>query len=123
MNTDQFSIYGSSQKPIQLRASRIALYLGAGIIEAWTKHNQVYYLFFYKHDFLTAAKAKKMKRRSFIASAFKQGIVYNAPHPFIYVLLSTNQPYRIRRLYPLLKKLDRKSTRLNSSHVWSSYAV
>src|SRR5699024_2646082 len=46
----------------------------------------------------------------FIASAFKQGIVYNAPHPFIDVLLSTNQPYRIRRLDPLLKKLDKNYT-------------
>ncbi|TFJ92746.1 hypothetical protein [Lentibacillus salicampi] len=110
MSSDPFYIYGNSQKPIQVRAERIALYLGAGIIEAWNKKHEVYYVFFYKHDFLTAAKAKKLRRHSFIESAFKQGMVFDAPHPFINVLLSTNHPCRITRLDPLLKKLDKRYT-------------
>ncbi|QKY68337.1 hypothetical protein [Lentibacillus sp. CBA3610] len=110
MNSDQFHIYGSGQKPIKLRAGRIALYLGAGIIEAWNKKNEAYYLFFYKHDFLTAAKAKKLRRHSFIESAFKQGLVFSAPHPFIDELLSANRQCRITQFDPLLKKLDKQYT-------------
>ncbi|ALX48914.1 hypothetical protein [Lentibacillus amyloliquefaciens] len=110
MRTNPLHIYTSSQKPVELHAERVALYLGSGIIEAFSKHNETYYLFFYKHEFLTAAKAKKLKRHSFIASAFKQGMVFNAPHPFIDELLASRQPHRITRFDPLLKKLDKQHT-------------
>ncbi|SFB29036.1 hypothetical protein SAMN04488072_11372 [Lentibacillus halodurans] len=110
MSSDQFYIYGNKQKSFQLHAERMVLYLGAGIIEAWSKNHEAYYLFFYKHDFLTAVKAKKLRRCSFIASAFKQGMVFNAPHPFIDELLSANHPCRTTRFEPLLKKLDKHYT-------------
>ncbi len=108
MNQDQFLIYSSQKKPIQLKAERITLYRQAEIIEAVSENNEIYYLFFYKYHFLTAAKAKKLRRYSFMESAFKHGMVFNAPHPFIDVLLSSNQPCRISNFKPLMKELDRR---------------
>ncbi|GAB4073835.1 hypothetical protein GCM10028778_13380 [Barrientosiimonas marina] len=110
MMTDQFQIYTNSQKALKLRADRITLYQGAQIIEACSSNQSVYYLFFYKHHYLTAVKAKKLRRYSFIASAFKYGMVSSAPHPFIDTLLSENAPCRITGFDPLLQKLDKHYT-------------
>ncbi|WP_090085525.1 hypothetical protein [Lentibacillus persicus] len=110
MHSNQFRIYTSRQKPVELKAERVALHLGSQIIEAATKHNEIYYLFFYKNNFLTAAKAKKLKRHSFIANAFVQGMVFNAPHPFIDELLAHSHPRRVNQFDPFLKKLDKQYT-------------
>ncbi|MFD1361765.1 hypothetical protein [Lentibacillus salinarum] len=110
MEQQSFYIYRANGKPIQIHVQRVVLYRQAEIIEALSDQNNMYYLFFYKHDFLTAAKATKLRHRSFIASAFKQGMVFDAPHPFIDVLLSENHPCRITRFDSLLKKLDNHYT-------------
>ncbi|WP_010529714.1 hypothetical protein [Lentibacillus jeotgali] len=110
MEQNTFYIYRANGKPLHVYPQKIALYRQAEIVEAVSGNHDIYYLFFYKHDFLTASKAKKLRRQSFIESAFKQGIVFNAPHPFIEELLSTNRHYRISRFEPLLKKLDKHYT-------------
>ncbi|HLR60900.1 MAG TPA: hypothetical protein VK097_00485 [Lentibacillus sp.] len=110
MEQNQFYIYKMNGKPLHVNPERIALYRQAEIIEAVSDNYDIYYLFFYKHDFLTASKAKKLRRHSFIESAFKLGIVFNAPHPFIEELFSANNHCRISRFEPLLKKLDKHYT-------------
>ncbi|WP_408009223.1 hypothetical protein ACJROX_02580 [Pseudalkalibacillus sp. A8] len=109
MDQDQFSLY-DHRKPIQLRAERIAIYRQGEIIEAYGEDNDVYYLFFYKYQFLTAAKATRLRRRSFIEKAFKRGMVFNAPHPFIKELLTSNHPCQILSFDPLLDKLEKQYT-------------
>lgn len=106
MDQKQFVMYGE-QRPIQLQAERVAFYRQGKFIEAISEHNELYYLFFYKNNFLTAVKAKRIRRRSYIAYAFKKGHVFEAPHPFIHTLLSKNHPCKIISFKQLLKKLER----------------
>ncbi|MBP1948198.1 hypothetical protein [Virgibacillus litoralis] len=109
MDRDQFLIY-DQQKQIRVQPERISLYMQSEIIEAISENNEMYYLFFYKNNFLTAAKAKRLRRQSFIERAFTRGIVYNAPHPFINMLLTSNHPCKIIGFKPLLKKLETNYT-------------
>ncbi len=109
MDQNQFLLY-DHKNPIRLRAERLTLYLQGEIIEAYSEDSEVYYLFFYKYRFLTAAKATKLRRRSFIEKAFKRGMVYNAPHPFIKELFTSNHPCEILSLNPLLDKIEKHYT-------------
>ena len=109
MNEDQFLLY-DHQKPILLKAEKVSFYLQGEMIEAFTENNEVYYLVFYKHQFLTAVKATRLRRKSYIEDSFKKGMVFNAPHPFINGILSSNAPLKIITFQPLIKKLDRLYT-------------
>ncbi|MBM7572815.1 hypothetical protein [Aquibacillus albus] len=106
MGRTQFLLY-NQQKPMKLKAEKVALYRRSQIIEAYSDKNQVYYLFFYKNQLLTATKATKLRRQSFIEHAFKKGMLFKAPHPFIQELLSSNAPCHITRFEPLLTKLKK----------------
>lgn len=109
MNENQFLLH-DHHKSILLKAERASFYLQGEIIEAFSESNEVYYLFFYKYHFLAAVKAKKLRRKSFIENAFKKGIVFEAPHPLIYVLHSSNPPYKMVSYQQLLKKLEKNYT-------------
>lgn len=107
MNQDQF-ILMNQDKSIQLRAERVAFFIQGEIIEAYNEQkNEVYYLFFYQTHYLTACKAKRLRRNSYIAHAFKDGVVFEAPHPIINKLLPSDIPYKITTLKPFVKKLER----------------
>ncbi|GAA0440257.1 hypothetical protein GCM10008983_16520 [Lentibacillus halophilus] len=110
MTEDQFLIYNSQQKPIRVKPERMVFYRQAEIIEAVNESQEMYYLFFYNYHFLTAAKAKKLKRGSFIASAFKHGMVFHAPHPFINLLFSFNHSPIIRHFDTLMSTLKKRYT-------------
>jgi hypothetical protein len=107
MNQDQFLLM-DREKSIQLQAERVAFYLQGEIIEAFNEaKNEVYYLFFYKSYYLTACKAKRLRRNSYIEHAFKSGLVFDAPHPIINKLLSSNTPYKITTFKPFVNKLEK----------------
>jgi hypothetical protein len=107
MNQKQFLLM-NQEKSIQLQGERVAFYLQAEIIEAFNEaKNEVYYLFFYKSHYLTACKAKKLRRNSFIERAFKDGLVFEAPHPIINKLLSSDSPYKLTTFKPLVNKLEK----------------
>lgn len=96
------------ENSIQLQAERVAFYLQGEIIEAFNaEKNKVYYLFFYKSHYLTACKAKKLRRNSYIEHAFKDGLVFNEPHPIIEKLISSNSPLKMTAFNPLVKKLEK----------------
>lgn len=105
MNQDHFVLY-DHKKPIRLHAERVSFYLQGEIIEAFSESNEVYYLFFYQYRFLTALKATKLRRQSYIEHAFKKGMVFMAPHPFINLLLTFDHPCHIISFKQLVKKLE-----------------
>jgi hypothetical protein len=107
MNQGQILLM-DQEKSIQLQAERAAFSLQGEIIEAYNEHkNEVYYLFFYKSQYLTTCKTKRLRRNSYIERAFKDGVVFDAPHPIINKLLTSDTPYKITTLKPLVKKLER----------------
>jgi hypothetical protein len=96
------------EKCISLQAERVSFYLQGEIIEAFNEdRNEVYYLFFYKSHYLTACKAKKLRRNSYIERAFKEGLVFDSPHPIINKLLSSDSPYKIPTFKSFLTKLEK----------------
>ena len=109
MKEGQFLLY-DRQKEIRLQAENVVFFLQGEIIEAISENQEIYYLFFYKSRFLTAKKAIRIRRHSYIEHAYKKGIVFKSPHPLINSLLSSNHPCHIISLNPLLTKLDKLYT-------------
>ncbi|WP_226584700.1 tetratricopeptide repeat protein [Halobacillus litoralis] len=88
---------------VDLIPERVVFFEQMQVIEAITDKQECYELFFYKHKFLTAVKTTRMKRSSYIAQAFREGFIYESPHPFIHALVSNNSPLK-KLSYPQLKK-------------------
>ncbi|MBS4172771.1 hypothetical protein [Bacillus sp. FJAT-49736] len=105
MDTNQLVII-DHHKPIQLVVERMAIYLQSKIMEAYDEHQQVYYVFFYKDHYLTTAKATQLKRHSYIAQAFKKGIILPANHPFIQMVMSTDHLYKKRTFKQVIEKME-----------------
>lgn len=72
-------------------------------VEALDEDNMLYTLFFYKQQYLTAVQTKRVKTRSYLAQACRQGSVYEAPHPFLQAIINENTPLQ-KINYPQLKK-------------------
>ncbi|RYG72019.1 hypothetical protein EU245_11990 [Lentibacillus lipolyticus] len=117
MSNNQFILYNRRKKPIVFEPSRVALYRQCEVVEAVSENNDMYYLFFYNYRFLTAAKATKLKRRSFIASALQHGMVFEAPHPFIECLFSSNQALQMKGFDTLIKELDKRYSLLEKAFI------
>ena len=109
MQKVQFSIIDHKQQ-IPLKANQMAVYLQSKIVEAIDENNEIYYLLFYKANFLTCFKANSLRRRTFIENAFKKGIVFEAPHPLIDSLISQNHSMKVRTFNQLLKKTQNNYT-------------
>lgn len=109
MTKNQFLLYDKKQ-PIRLQVLRMAVYSQSKIIEAFTENNDVYYLFFFKDNYLTASKATRLKLNSHIAKAFKNGIIFHHPHPLISSLYSSCSPLKSLSFDQLMKKLETQYT-------------
>lgn len=105
MKSNTILLY-ENKKTIELKPTKVAFYLQSKIVEAFNNQNEVFYLFFYKNQYLTAFKATKLRRRSFLERAFKSGIVFNSPHPMVDALLSTQSAFHIVTVNHLTNKLD-----------------
>jgi hypothetical protein len=109
VNNDQFLLFDKKQ-PTRLYINRMTIYLQSKIIEAFNENNEVYYLFFYKDNFLTSQKATQLKVDSHIVKAFKNGIIFDNPHPLINTLYSSCSPLKCLSFDQLLKKLENHFT-------------
>ncbi|WLR51191.1 hypothetical protein LC040_18835 [Bacillus tianshenii] len=106
MKTINFQV-NDEKHLVHLTATRLAIYNQCKIIEATNDKNESYYLFFYKDTFLTGKKTDAIKIRSTVSKAFKTGIVFSTPHPFIDRLLSQHRMFKFstfNQLHSRLKK-------------------
>ncbi|MBB6446340.1 hypothetical protein [Bacillus benzoevorans] len=105
------------RKAIPLQPVKVIFYLQGEMIEAISENREIYYLFFYKYRFLTAVKAKRIKLQSYIEQAFKQGMVFDAPHPLIDKLLSTRHEFHSLSFQQLVNKLELHYTPQEQAHI------
>ncbi|TFB13119.1 hypothetical protein E3U55_16670 [Filobacillus milosensis] len=117
MIQNQFLIQDQKNKPIKLRAKRVAYYVRGQIIEAMSDNEELYYLFYYQNHFLTAKKTSKLRRGSYIENAFKRGHIYDAPHPFINTLITSNQTSKILNNKQLLRKLNQQYSSHDKAYI------
>lgn len=106
MQTNQLVIL-DHHKTICLTVERMAIYLQSKIIEAYDQDQQVYYVFFYKDHYLTAAKTTKLIRNSHIEHAFKKGIIIPANHPLVQTIISSDQLYKKRTFQQVIAKMEK----------------
>lgn len=106
MHTNQLVII-NHHKTICLQVERMAIYLQSKIIEAYDQNQQVYYVFFYKDHYLTAAKTTKLMRNSHIEHAFKNGIIVPSDHPLVRSLISSDQLYKKRTFLQVIAKMEK----------------
>ncbi|WP_102336439.1 hypothetical protein [Salimicrobium jeotgali] len=81
MNEQEWILSQNKDKRV-VEPLRAVYYERAQIVEA-VQGRSMYYLFFYKEQYVTAVQAKKIKYNSFIGRAFRHGLVCEAPHPLI----------------------------------------
>ncbi|WP_394219434.1 hypothetical protein [Halobacillus trueperi] len=98
------TIHVKQQKhDIALAPSRVVFYEQMQLVETFDDQSQCHMLFFYKQKYLTAVRTTRLKLHSYVARAFKEGTVYESPHPFLQALIETNIPLQ-KYSYPQLKK-------------------
>jgi len=116
MQTNQLVII-DHHKTICLNIERMAIYLQSKIIEAYDQHKQVYYVFFYKDHYLTAAKTTRLMRNSHIEHAFKNGIIIPSYHPLVKSLISSDQLYKKRTFTQVIAKMEKILTPLEMANL------
>jgi hypothetical protein len=98
------------KQAIRLKVTRMTVYLQSKIVEAFNQNNEVYYLFFYKNDYLTTTKAIRLRRRSHIEHAFRYGTVFQYPHPLINSVLPSNITLHMYSFNQLTRNCDSQYT-------------
>lgn len=99
------------KQTIHMNVERMAVYLQSKIIEASDAKGQIFYLFFYKDQYLTTVTAMKLRKNSYIAHAFRDGIVLNTPHPLIQIFLKNyHQPFKKLTFDQFIKKAEKSLT-------------
>lgn len=104
---------GKEKRTIQ--PERVAYYERVQIVEARRK-NRMYYLFFYKETYVTAIQAAKIKLHSFLARAFREGLVCDATHPLL-TRLNQNKPFPTYTYSSFLKHLSGNYTHQEQTYL------
>ncbi|WP_240375886.1 hypothetical protein [Bacillus piscicola] len=103
-NLDCFITDG--KKKISIRLERFVVYLQSKVVEAVDEHSQVYYLLFYKNNYLNSFKADSVRRRSFLARALRNGLAFPGSHPLVQAFLPHNRLFQKRSATQLFQKLQ-----------------
>ncbi|MFZ4453262.1 hypothetical protein [Salibacterium aidingense] len=98
------------KKQIVVQPAAMTVFLQNKMVEAYDAKGSVYYLVFFKNEYLTTWKAESLRRRSFLEKACKYGVVYQSPHPFIREVLSSQTSYHKRSLSQLRGKFQGQHT-------------
>ncbi|MGY4690669.1 tetratricopeptide repeat protein [Salibacterium sp. K-3] len=98
------------KKQITVQPSAMTIFLQGKMVEAWDKAGNVYYMMFFKDEYLTTMKAESVRRRSFLEKGSRYGAVYKAPHPFIHEILSGRTSFPKRSLSQLRGKFQSQHT-------------
>lgn len=117
MIQNQLIIRDEKNNPLKLKALRMANYVRAQFIEAISEKQELYYLFYYESEFLTAKKVTKLRRHSLIERAFKNGLTFQAPHPFIHLLSTSNPSSKIINNKQLLRKLNQHFSKQEKAYI------
>lgn len=104
------------KQPLWIKAERAAFFEQTQLIEGYDDEN-CWLLFFFKQTFLTAVKTKKMKRTSYASRVWKEGLVYEHPHPFLTGLIDAEKPLNKINYPQLKKKAARHFTRQEQSRI------
>ena len=103
--------------------NKMVIYAQAKVVECKNiDNNELYYLFFYKNQFLTGRKATRVKLGGFIETAWKQGILLDASNPLLQILFSTDQTFTLISFKKLLEKLEQQSTPQEIALIFSFFS-
>ncbi|WP_106496784.1 tetratricopeptide repeat protein [Lentibacillus sp. Marseille-P4043] len=120
MTTNQFSIR-LNKKNLDLTPCKMTMYRQAKIIEACDNQQNFYYLFFYKNNFLTGAKANNINDDSFIHRAFSKGIVFDGLHPITTILIKKQKAITFVSFKQLYNKVQQKYSPIETVHIFTFF--
>ncbi|WP_096153903.1 tetratricopeptide repeat protein [Bacillus sp. FJAT-45066] len=103
-------ILTGGKQPITLQPTKMTIYLQSTIIEANSLNDEVYYIFYYKNNYLTTKKTSKVRLNSHIHKALTKGITFYSPHPIINEILPENRRLHSHTFKELFKQLDSKNS-------------
>ncbi|WP_078553648.1 hypothetical protein [Bacillus alkalicellulosilyticus] len=100
----------AQNKSIELRPKKIIIYMQCKVIEAEAiqENLQVYYLFYFKNQYVTTVKATRLKRHSFIENAYKKGFVLHNPLPLLPFIIKDKEHLSLLTFTQLLNKLEKQ---------------
>ncbi|MDX8046907.1 hypothetical protein SH601_13015 [Gracilibacillus sp. S3-1-1] len=109
-----------NKKTMRVKVAKMTVYKQAKIIEATSKKNQTYYLFFYKDRYINAKKTTSIKLQSFLKTALQSGISFAGNHPLIHVLLQEDT-YRLTANNQMVQKLSNKYSELETLYILAMF--
>ncbi|GER66680.1 hypothetical protein BpJC7_19820 [Weizmannia acidilactici] len=95
---------------VQAEIERMAVFLQGKIVEVSGDDGRLWYLFFYRNQYLNAMPTTKIKRGSILAHAFRDGIVFKAPDPLIRILFQANRNFKKISFDHLTGKIEKLFT-------------
>ncbi|MGY0693265.1 hypothetical protein ACW2QC_10810 [Virgibacillus sp. FSP13] len=118
--TNQFPIR-LNKKNLDLTPYKMAMYRQAKIIIATDVQQNHFYLFFYKNNFLTGAKANNINDDSFIHRAFSKGIVFDGFHPITTKLIKRQKTITCISLKQLYNKVQHKYSPIETVYIFTFF--
>ncbi|MFG6115999.1 tetratricopeptide repeat protein [Halobacillus sp. MO56] len=95
---------------IPLKAEQMAVYNQSKVLKAADPEQNIYYLIYYKDQFLNVVKDRGLSPDCHIKKAFEKGIVIAPHHPLIPALTSPEKPIKRQSFQQLFKSLKKSCT-------------
>ncbi|SEA84034.1 hypothetical protein SAMN05421743_10953 [Thalassobacillus cyri] len=95
---------------VPLRAEQLAVYIQSKVLKATDPERNIYYLIYYKDQFLNIVKDKGLSPDCHIKKAFEKGNLIASPHPLILTLTSPEKPIKRQSFQQLFKSLKKSYT-------------
>ncbi|SDJ79174.1 hypothetical protein [Salimicrobium halophilum] len=113
--SEQTWVLSQGKEKRTVQPERVAYYERVQIVEARLK-KRMYYIFFYKETYVTAIQATKIKIHSFLARAFREGLVCSTPHPLL-ERLNKNKPFPTSTYSSFLQQLADNYTHQEQAYI------
>ncbi|WP_404455062.1 hypothetical protein LG329_06810 [Virgibacillus necropolis] len=113
-------IVRDKQQSHQLELRRMSIYKQSKIVEATDEHDQTYYIFFYKEQYLNYITPKKTPTRSHVMDSFNKGVTLHPAHPLVETVVSPYPHFKKQDFNVLFKKLQQQHT-LQETALIASY--
>ncbi|MBM7605057.1 tetratricopeptide (TPR) repeat protein [Metabacillus crassostreae] len=110
------------KQDINLTVKGLYFFQGFQVLESYTPQNdECYYLFFYKHQFLTGKKTPKIKQKSYLKQILTKGVSISSPHPLLISFLSNKSISTFPSLNTLWKNINNSFQKDEAFHILSAF--
>ncbi|MBP3040528.1 hypothetical protein J9303_13640 [Bacillaceae bacterium Marseille-Q3522] len=109
------------KKTHSVTPQKLVMYQQCKVIEATDANHHIYYLIFFKNQFINGVKASATGLKSFLHRAFTNGIILDGTNPLTLRLLRRQESFSFFPMDQLLKKLQQSYPPLETALIFSFF--